>query len=135
MMIEECSNLTRSACAGESLAMSKFEWVELETLSNKIAHAQVRLDAARATRNLGLAQLLESEIADAMKKRAQVLTDITMGLGRSAGRKPKLVTAPERRAEPEPVKQQQSPEEVRRQSTLPTEPALSPNTEKGVARM
>jgi len=31
--------------------MSKFEWMELETISNEIAHAQSRLDAARATKN------------------------------------------------------------------------------------
>ena len=27
--------------------MSKFEWMELETLSNDIAHSESRLDAAR----------------------------------------------------------------------------------------
>ena len=115
--------------------MSKFEWMELETLSNEIAHTQVRLDAARATKNLGLAQLLESEIADAMKKRAQVLVDITKVLGRSAGRKPKLVAAPVRQAEPEP-KHQQPAEEVQPETVnATTEPAPSPNTEKGVAQM
>src|SRR4029077_12770829 len=74
--------------------MSKFEWMELEKLSNEIAHTQSRLDAARATKNLGLAQLLEREIADAAKRRAQVLSDITNGLsvGRAAQPKPQLVT-------------------------------------------
>jgi len=33
--------------------MSKFEWMELETLSSEIAHTQTRLDAARATKILG----------------------------------------------------------------------------------
>ena len=116
--------------------MSKFEWMELETLSNEIAHTQIRLDAARATKNLGLAQLLESEVADAMKKRAQVLADITKGLGRFAGRKPKLVTTPERQAEPEPLKQQQSPEEVQPETVnATTKPALNPKTETGVTQM
>lgn len=115
--------------------MSKFEWMELETLSNEIAHTQIRLDAARATKNLGLAQLLESEVADAMKKRAQVLADITKGLGRFAGRKPKLVTTPERQAEPEPLKQQ-SPEEIQPETVnATTKPALNPETEIGVAQM
>src|SRR5215471_6034082 len=108
-----------------ALAMSKFEWMELETLSNEIAHAQSRLDAARATKNLGLAQLLEREIADAMKKRAQVLADITKGLGRFTGQKPKLVTPPVRQAEPEPAKQQQPAEEVQPEPVnAATEPAL-----------
>jgi hypothetical protein len=61
--------------------MSKFEWMELETLSSDIVHTQTRLDAARATKNLGLVQLLERELADALKRRAQVLADITKGLG------------------------------------------------------
>ncbi|MBV8893323.1 MAG: hypothetical protein JO266_15355 [Acidobacteria bacterium] len=75
--------------------MSKFEWMELETISNEIAHAQSRLDAARATKNLGLVQLLEREIADATKRRAQILSDITNGLGvkHSAHSKPQLVVA------------------------------------------
>ena len=60
--------------------MSTFDWVELETLSTEVAHLQSRLDAARDTRNLGLVQLLERELADAEKKRDQVLADITKGL-------------------------------------------------------
>ena len=116
--------------------MSKFEWTELETLSNEITHAQSRLDAARKTKNLGLTQLLEREIAGAMKKRAQVLADITMGLGRFAGRKPKRVTEPVHQAEPKPVKQQQAAEEVQPETVnAATEPALSESAEKGVARM
>jgi len=116
--------------------MSKFEWMELETLSNEIAHAQSRLDAARATKNLGLAQLLEREIADAMKKRAQVLADITKGLGRFTGRRPRLVTGAVRQAESEPVKQQQPADEVQPETVnATTEPALSHNADKGVARM
>jgi len=116
--------------------MSKFEWIELETLSNEIAHAQARLDAARATKNLGLTQLLEREIADAMKKRAQVLADITKGLGRVAGRKPKLVTAQVRRVESEPAKYEQPAQEVQPETAdATTEPTFSPNTEKGVTDM
>ena len=60
--------------------MSTFDWVELETLSTEVAHLQSRLDAARDTRNLGLVQLLERELADSEKKRDQVLADITKGL-------------------------------------------------------
>ena len=52
-MIEESSRTTLAQ--PRPLAMSKFEWMELETLSNEIAHTQIRLDAARATKNLGLA--------------------------------------------------------------------------------
>ena len=57
--------------------MSTFDWVELETLSTEVAHLQNRLDAARDTRNLGLVQLLERELAGSEKKRDQVLADIT----------------------------------------------------------
>ena len=124
------------AARARTLAMSKFEWMELETLSNEIAHSQSRLDAARKTKNLGLTQLLEGEIADAMKKRAQVLADITNGLGRFAGRKPKLVTAPIRQAHPEPVKHLLAAEEVQPETeNATTEPALSANTEEGVAHV
>jgi hypothetical protein len=76
--------------------MSKFDWMELETLSNEIAHAQSRLDAARATKNLGLVQLLEREIADAAKRRAQTLVEITnrLSAGRFVGPKPGLERVP-----------------------------------------
>jgi hypothetical protein len=63
--------------------MSKFEWMELETLSNEIAHSQSRLDAARATKNHGLVSLLQQEIAEATERRARVLADITKGVGRA----------------------------------------------------
>jgi len=115
--------------------MSKFEWMELETLSTEITHTQSRLDAARATNNLGLVQLLQREIAQAVNKRAQVLADITKGLGRFAGLKPKLVT-PAREPEPAPVEQQQPAEEMQPPSVNATaEPALSVNTKKGIANM
>src|ERR1043166_9764224 len=61
--------------------MSKFEWVELETSSAEVAQLQSRLDAARVTKNYGLVQLLEREIAAATERRTRVLADITKGLG------------------------------------------------------
>jgi len=112
--------------------MSKFEWMELETLSSEITHTQSRLDAARATKNLGLVQLLERELADVLKKRAQVLADITKGLG-FTGHEPKLVPKPVRQSEKVFLKQQPA-EEVHPQpvnATGPDDPALSRNTEKG----
>ena len=115
--------------------MSTFDWVELETQSTEVAHLQSRLDAARDTRNLGLVQLLERELADSEKKRDQVLADITKGLG-FTGRKPQLATAPIHQPEQAPVKQEQSAEEVEPKTVnATTEPALSLDTEKGVARM
>jgi hypothetical protein len=72
--------------------MSKFDWMQLKTLSSEIAQTQANRDAARATKNLGLMHLLERELAHALKKRAQVLANITKGLG-FTGPKPKLVTA------------------------------------------
>jgi len=123
--------------------MSKFEWMELETLSNEIAHTQSRLDAARATKNLGLVHLLEREIADAAKRRAQVLSDITngLGVGRAARPKPQLVTVaadqPERPvAQPQPsapVVPQQSAERVKPLSL--NEPPTNPDETNGVTAM
>lgn len=113
--------------------MSKFEWMELETLSNEITHAQGRLDAARATKNLGLVQLLQREITEVAKRRADVLAGITKGLSRFAGLKPKLVTAPARGPEPTVSEQQQSDEEVQPQTVSATaEPA---SAKKGLATM
>jgi len=60
--------------------MSKFEWMELETASNEVAHLQSRLDAARATKNHGMVRLLEREIAEATERRGRLLSDITKGL-------------------------------------------------------
>jgi hypothetical protein len=89
--------------------MSKFEWMELETVSNELAHLQSRLDTARVTKNMGLVQLLERDIADAAKRRAQVLADITTGLGvgSSARRKPQLVAVPVHPPLQTPVEQPQ----------------------------
>jgi hypothetical protein len=123
--------------------MSKFEWMELETLSNEIAHTQSRLDAARATKNLGLVQLLEREIADAAKRRAQVLSDITNGLGvrRAARPKPQLVTVAAHQPEQPvaqqlpsaPVVPQQSAERVKPLSL--NEPPTNPDETNGVTAM
>src|SRR6185369_4090191 len=100
----------------EGPAMSKFEWMELETLSTEINHAQSRLDAARATKNLGLVQLLESEIGETVKKRAEVIAQITKGLGRFAGPKPKLVAAPVHQPEHAQGERQEFAEEAQSQA-------------------
>src|SRR5438874_13629112 len=78
--------------------MSKFEWVELETLSAEVAHLQSRIDAARVTKKYGWVQLLEREIAAATQRRTRVLTDITKGLSNALpiGPQPKEMPAPER---------------------------------------
>jgi hypothetical protein len=81
--------------------MSKFEWIELETLSAEVAHLQSRIDAARVTKNYGLVQLLEREIAAATERRTRVLADITKGLGNALpiGRRPKEMPVPARQPE------------------------------------
>lgn len=115
--------------------MSKFEWMELETLSNEITHAQSRLDAARATKNLGLVQLLEREITDAATRRAQILADITkgLGLGHSARPKPQLVVAHEPQelaANPQQAEQspsQQSIEQAQAQQSVEQTQSQSPS--------
>jgi hypothetical protein len=135
-MMERCSHTTLRIA--RALAMSKFEWMELETLSTEITHAQSRLDAARATKNLGLVQLLEREIGETVKKRAEVIAQITKGLGRFAGPKPKLVTAPVHQPERAPVERQEPAEEAQSQTVDgggSAQPALSPDTMKGVNGM
>jgi hypothetical protein len=70
--------------------MSKFEWVELETLSAEVARLQSRIDAARLTKNYGLVQLLEREIGVATERGNRVLAGITKGLSNAvpAGQRP-----------------------------------------------
>jgi len=70
--------------------MSRFEWVELETLSAEVTHLQSRIGAARGTKNYGLVQLLERDLAAALERRSRVLADITAGLSnaRPAGTRP-----------------------------------------------
>ena len=61
--------------------MSKYDWMELETLSGQVAHAQKRLDAARTNGNQGAVRLIEQEIAETEARRARVLADLTKGIG------------------------------------------------------
>src|SRR5690242_5225990 len=91
--------------------MRKFEWMELETLSNEIAHAQGRLDAA--SQNHGMVRLLEREIEDAAKRRAKLLADITNGLssGQFAGPKPHLAIVHQSPPKP-PVTEEQPSEQA-----------------------
>jgi hypothetical protein len=65
-------------------AMGSSEWFELETLNTEIAHSRARLEAARKTKNHGYVKVLQREIAEAEKVRAQLLGHITTQLG-SAG--------------------------------------------------
>jgi hypothetical protein len=79
--------------------MGSFDWTELDTLTRDIEYTQSRLDAARATKNHGLVTLLQQEIAEAAKRRARVLVEITKALGGSASGKrhprPALVREPQ----------------------------------------
>ena len=137
MLLVELHRVFREAAGAFPIvgdfAMSKFEWMELETLSSEITHTQSRLDAARTTKNLGLVQLLERELADALKKRAQVLADITKGLG-FTGPKPKLVTKPV--SEPKGATEEQPPSitDVKPQpldTTGSDDPTINADTKKG----
>jgi hypothetical protein len=113
--------------------MSKFEWMELETLSSEITQTQTRLDAARATKNLGLVQLLERELADALKRRAQVLTSITKGLG-FTGSKPKLAAASVQQPQSASTQRQEAAEaaEPQRVAAPAAESDFGISKEKGV---
>ena len=61
--------------------MGSSDWFELETLNTEIAHSRARLEAARKTKNHGHVKVLQREIAEAEKVRAQLLGHITTQLG------------------------------------------------------
>jgi hypothetical protein len=61
--------------------MGSSDWFELETLNTEIAHSRTRLEAARKTKNHGYVKVLQREIAEAEKVRAQLLGNITTQLG------------------------------------------------------
>lgn len=90
--------------------MSKFEWVQLETLSAEITHLQSRTGAARGTKNYGLVQLLETDLAAAMERRSRVLADISAGLSNAspAGTRPIDVPAQGRQPEEPQGKQERA---------------------------
>ena len=89
--------------------MSKFEWVELETLSAEVARLQSRIDAARLTKNYGLVQLLEREIGVATERRNRVLAGITKALTNAvpAGQRP--IEVPVQEVHPEQPEEEQEP--------------------------
>ena len=114
--------------------MSRFEWMELDNVSREIAHAQSRLDAARATKNHGLTRLLEGKIAEKAELRVRILGDITKGL---AAAKPNLSSASAPKLMPEQA--QGTPQNSKPAETItanaPPLPKLMPNPDptKGVA--
>jgi hypothetical protein len=67
----------------EGLAMSSFEWVELETLTSDIETARSRLVDARKRNNQGAVAMLETEITRAEKRRAQLLAHISTNVATS----------------------------------------------------
>jgi hypothetical protein len=115
--------------------MSRFEWMELDNVSREIAHAQSRLDAARASKNHGLTRLLEREIAERAERRARILADITKGL---AVAKPDLSSAlaPKLTLEPAQGTPQSSKAETIT-ANAPPSPELMPKPDptEGVAAM
>ena len=112
--------------------MSRFEWMELDNVSREIAHAQSRLDAARATKNHGLTRLLEGKIAEKAERRVRILGDITKGL---AAAKPNLSSASAPKLMPEQA--QETPQKPAETITAnaPPSPKLMPNPDptEGVA--
>src|SRR5260370_34782695 len=117
--------------------MSKFEWMELETLSNEIAHSQSRLEAARATQNHGLVKLLQREIAEAAERRARVLAGITKGLGVAGSARSEPRHVPVQNIEPQQAEgEQQHTKQVEALTATglaSPEPTPSPDTAEGVA--
>lgn len=89
--------------------MSKFEWVELETLSAEVTHLQTRIEAARGTKNYGLVRLLETELAAAMERRGRVLADITAGLSNAHPAGTRRTDVPTQKLQPEEPEQKQEP--------------------------
>jgi hypothetical protein len=117
--------------------MSKFEWMELETLSKEIAHSQSRLDAARATKNHGLVKLLQREIGETAERRARILAGITKGLGVAGSARSHPNPVPVQTIEAEVAEgEQQRAEQVETSITTGVaapEPTPTPNTTEGIA--
>ena len=117
--------------------MSKFEWMELETLSTEIAHSQSRLDAARTTKNHGLVRVLQREIAETAERRARVLADITKGLGVVGHARSASSPVPMQRIESHEANGAQQQDEQAAALTgtalASPEPTLGPDQAKGVA--
>jgi hypothetical protein len=113
--------------------MSKFEWVELETLSTEVAHVQSRINAARANKNFGMVRLLEQEMAEVSERRNRVLAEITHGISDALpdGRQPTHFSTLEIHSNQPDKKQRPAPEiEAPTSSSLtapdpalPTDPA------------
>ncbi len=116
--------------------MSKFEWMELETLSNEMAHLQSRLEAARATQNHGLVKLLQREIAEATERRARVLAGITRGLGVAGSARSDPRQVPVQNIQPQAEGEQQHTRQVETLTATglaSPEPTPSFDTTEGVA--
>src|SRR5687767_6043726 len=59
------------------IAMSSYEWMELQTLTSDIAASRARLAAARSAKDNRLARVLEQEIGEAERRRDLLLANIT----------------------------------------------------------
>jgi hypothetical protein len=59
------------------IAMSSYEWMELQTLTSDIAASRARLAAARSAKDNRLARVLEQEITEAERRRDLLLANIT----------------------------------------------------------
>jgi hypothetical protein len=106
--------------------VSKFEWMELETISNEIAHAQSRLGAARATKNQGMVKLLEGEIDEAAQRRARILADITKALNVAPSGRRQPTHIPVEKVQPKRV--EKKPQDGEKQVEVITPSSLpSPN--------
>jgi len=64
----------------EGLAMSSFEWMELQTLTADIETARDRLTDARKRRDQGRIRALEAEITQAEKRRLQLVAHISTSI-------------------------------------------------------
>jgi hypothetical protein len=67
------------------VAMSSFEWMELQTLTSDITAARARLAAARANKDARLIGMLEQEITAAEDRRVRLLSNITDQLSGDTG--------------------------------------------------
>ena len=91
------------------LPMSKFEWVELETLSAEVTNLQTRIEAARKPKNYGLVRLLETELAAAIERQGRLLADIAAGLSNAHPAGTRRIDVPTQKLQPEEAEQKQEP--------------------------
>jgi hypothetical protein len=87
------------------MAMSSFEWMELQTLTSDIETARDRLADARKRRDHGRIRALEAEITQAEKRRLQLVAHISTNIATAPEPPPAVTGRPPAEAAAEPTEE------------------------------